>query len=173
MKLEGAVMMEVSLCLRLDLRAHMPLPSSLLAAIDTIKVFGRDAAGASSVESNLLAFMDLGRPVLSEDNILAGTLNRDGTSGGNLAPSIVDFAGEDTGLSLVETGSDVEALMAPVVRAGEPREMDLARAHVTVDTVEETLIPTRAVDVQFVGESIELVGTYADDTPDADGNLSG
>jgi len=170
MKLEGAVMMEVSLCLRLDLRTHMPFPLSLFAAVDTIKVFGRDAAGTGSIESDLLAFMDVGRTPLSKDDVLARTSNGNGTSVLHLACGVKDLSGKNTRLSLVEHGRDVEALVTPHVSTRKPGEMNLARTHVAIDTVEKTVVPA-VVHVKSFGESIERVITHCDDTTNADGDL--
>lgn len=149
----------------------MPLPPSLLAAVNAIEVPRRDAPGTGSIESNFLAFVDVGRSRLGENDVLASTLNRDGASLVYLTPGIENLARNETRPSLIECSSDVEALVSPVVGTGEPREMDLTRANVAVDAVEKTLVPTGAIDVKFIGESIEHVVSYCDDASDTDGDL--
>ena len=74
-----------------------------------------------------------------------------------MTPSIIHLAYQNTRLGFIEGGGNVEALMAVRTTAGEPAEMNLARPDRPFDAVEDAFIPPRTVDVQFIGENIELV----------------
>jgi hypothetical protein len=82
---------EMLLC-SLNLCAHMPLESRLLATVNAIKVLGRHAPSTCSIEGNLLALVHVGGSRLSEEDVLAIASNRDCTSRIDLTPSVENLA---------------------------------------------------------------------------------
>jgi hypothetical protein len=140
----------------------MPLPPSLGATFNAIEFLRRHTSRICGVKSNFQALFHIVGFTLRKRNVLPVALERDRAPGGYLSPSIIHLAYQHTRLGFIEGGGNVEALMAVRITAGEPAEMHLVRTDRPFDAVEDAFIPSRTVDVQFIGEDIELVSADAD-----------
>ena len=133
----------------------MPLPSSLEAAVNTIEVLGRNTACTGGSEGDLLAFVDIGGTTCRELDILALPHHIDGTPQSDWTSGVEDLAYENTRLGFIKSGCEGETLVSPVIRARESTEVSLTRSNITFDAIEDTLVPSRSVNPECIGESIE------------------
>lgn len=74
----------------------MPLPASLEAAVNAIKILRRDATRAGGIEGDLLAFVNIGVAGASKHDFLVVALYSDVSPRLDMAPGVVDLGRKDT-----------------------------------------------------------------------------